>query len=1028
MRAQGQGPPSATGDTVGVGVRGLAQESDLDMRAAAPGAQGIAGLRPRDGDMPRRLSYFSLGLAFSIGATALLGWIIPALGTHLPSGFMQMKANGALGVVLVAASLALDRVRSPWAHYLSRGFAAVTFLIGAGAVIEYVGGRHFILDTFLAADPGSSEPGLIAPGSAWGFALLGIMCFLRSFRRGVLVRIAPLTVLVTITYVILMLAILFFGRDEFLGVPRHVTVSYEMLLCLTLIMLSELRPMAGYFPFSLLLGTAAGSRLARVVLPSFLLFMVACAGARRFTVDAGFMSSEVANSIWLLVFLLAMGTSILIIATRANQLDNILSQSRQREAHNLRYRELLEQIMEGIVVRKSTGEVVFVNEAFCTMVGYSEAELLKMKVQDLVNLDDLAGAGEAGRLASKDGVHFDQRVRHADGSTIFVDVSMRRQPSGNMQLTVHDVTQRKRAEKARDESERRYMELVEQAADSIWVSRPDGRLVLVNDACCRLLGYSRRELLAKTTQQLLDPSDAEAISYDESISAGEFVWIERKLLHRDGYAIPVESSLRRLSDGDVQVVSRDVTDGKNEEERLLAMINGGATAMLMIAEDGQVRMANLQSERLFCYTQAELLGMNIKTLILARDSAAGTGAFFWMNPRTPDQHPEFSALRKDGAESPIEATFSAVTTREGRFVLTTVIDISERKRAEERVLAMIDGSPSAMVMVDEDGQIRHVNPQAEMMFAYGKGELIGKPIEILVPLEHRAGHPQLRGAYVAKPQVRSIGVGRDLRAIRKDGGEVPVEIGLNPIAIREKRYVLASIIDISARKRAEALERERAEDLKLLSQRIIQAQDSERRMLAQELHDEFGQSLTAILINLKNLEIATADNELRLRLVKTSDIAAQLLKEARQLSMHLHPAVLDEMGLEAAMQWCVRTRFAEEFTRIELQLMPDIPRLSMLVETTAYRVFQEALSNAVRHSGAAHVVVSMALGEGRLRFTVRDDGRGFDTEQALRAGKAGKSLGLTTMQERVQLANGTMAIRSESGRGTEVSVTIPTGG
>ena len=1015
----------------GGGVRALAQESDLDVKAAAPGAPGNAGPRRWDGDMPRRLSHLSLGLAFSIGATALLGWIIPPLGTHLPSGLMHMKANGALGVVLVAASLALDRARSPWAHYLSRGLAAVTFLVGAGTVIEYVGGRHFALDTFLAADLGSPEPGLIAPGTAWAFALLGIMCFLRSFRHGVLVRVAPLMVLLTITYVILMVAILFFGRDEFLGVPRHVTVSYEMLLCLTLIMLSELRPMAGYFPFSLLLGAAAGSRLARVVLPLFLLFMIACAGARRFTVDAGFMSSEVANSIWLLVFLLAVGTSILIIATRANQLDDILNQSRQREAHNLRYRELLEQIMEGIVVRKSTGELVFVNEAFCTMVGYSEAELLDMKVQDLVNLDDLAGAGEAGRLASKDGVHFDQRVRHADGHTIFVDVSMRRQPSGNMQLTVHDVTQRKRAEKARDESERRYMELVEQAADSIWVSRPDGRLVLVNDACCRLLGYSRQELLGKTTQQLLDPSDAEAITYDKSISAGEFVWIERKLLHHDGYAIPVESSLRRLSDGDVQVVSRDITDGKNEEERLLAMINGGATAMLMIAEDGQVRMANLQAERLFCYTQAELLGMNVKALILARDPAPGNlggGAFFWMNPRTVDQHPEFSALRKDGAESPIEATFNAVMTREGRFVLTTVIDISERKRAEERVLAMIDGSPSAMVMVDEGGQIRHVNPQAETMFSYGKGELIGKPIEILVPLEHRAAHPQLREAYVARPQVRSIGVGRDLRAIRKDGGEVPVEIGLNPIAIREKRYVLASIIDISARKRAEALVRERAEDLKLLSQRIIQAQDSERRMLAQELHDEFGQSLTAILTNLKNLEIATVDNNLRLQLVKTSDIAAQLLKEARQLSMHLHPAVLDEMGLEAAMQWCVRTRFEGEFTKIELQLMPDIPRLSMLVETTAYRVFQEALSNAMRHSGAAHVIVSMALDEGQLRFAVRDNGRGFDTEQAMRSGKAGKSLGLTTMQERVQLANGTMAIRSERGHGTEVIVTIPTGG
>jgi len=212
----------------------------------------------------------------------------------------------------------------------------------------------------------------------------------------------------------------------------------------------------------------------------------------------------------------------------------------------------------------------------------------------------------------------------------------------------------------------------------------------------------------------------------------------------------------------------------------------------------------------------------------------------------------------------------------------------------------------------------------------------------------------------------------------------------------------------------------------LVSQRIIQAQDAERRMLARELHDEFGQSLTAIVVNLKNLEVIADDNELREHLVKTAEVASQLLKEARQLSLHLHPAVLDEMGLEAAMQWCVRTRFESERVNIQLEFESELPRMSMVLETTAYRIFQEALSNAIRHSGASNIYVRMGMDGGNLAFNVRDDGHGFDVARAMRNTKTGVSLGLTTMQERAELTNGMVTIASEIGKGTEVSVMIPT--
>jgi len=318
-----------------------------------------------------------------------------------------------------------------------------------------------------------------------------------------------------------------------------------------------------------------------------------------------------------------------------------------------------------------------------------------------------------------------------------------------------------------------------------------------------------------------------------------------------------------------------------------------------------------------------------------------------------------------------------------------------------------------------------VNPQAERLFGYARQEMEGKSVEMLVPMRSRAQHPGLREGYQHDPRMRSMGGGRDLFGVHKDGHEVPVEIGLNPIASPEGRFVLASIIDITERKLAEAREREYMEELRLMSQQLLEAQETERRAIARELHDEVGQSLTATRINLRDLEQLSAGGPLAQRLTDASSIIAELLSKVRQMSLDLHPSVLDDLGLGPALRWCVRTRTTGSDMQVTLDVPEDLPRFGGSVEITLFRVFQEALSNALRHAGAKQLTARVRHADGVLTLVVEDDGCGFDAVAARKHALSGKSLGLVGMQERIRLAGGEIRVESAPGKGAKIQVSLP---
>jgi len=206
-----------------------------------------------------------------------------------------------------------------------------------------------------------------------------------------------------------------------------------------------------------------------------------------------------------------------------------------------------------------------------------------------------------------------------------------------------------------------------------------------------------------------------------------------------------------------------------------------------------------------------------------------------------------------------------------------------------------------------------------------------------------------------------------------------------------------------------------------LLEQLITAQEEERKRIARELHDGVGQALTSLIVGMKVAGQLESTAEMREKSEEMRLFAAETLDQVRLLSRQLRPSVLDDLGLTAALE-----RYADEFghlhSHIAVDLHLDLPeRLPPLVETTLYRIIQEAMTNAARHSNGDTVSVLLSCHDDRVRAIVEDNGGGFDVEGARRAGR---SVGLHGMTERAELVGGYLAI--ESGRdGTAVYVEVP---
>ena len=245
--------------------------------------------------------------------------------------------------------------------------------------------------------------------------------------------------------------------------------------------------------------------------------------------------------------------------------------------------------------------------------------------------------------------------------------------------------------------------------------------------------------------------------------------------------------------------------GDDEPELLRALFESAPDAIVIADGAGRIRLVNQRTETLLGWTGDELIGQPIEMLIPERFRGAHPGHWlgYFQDRRTRPMGLELLAVRKDGGELPAEISLSPIVTDEGTQVIAAIRDVGPRRKVAAVFRGLLESAPDAIVMVDPTGTMVLVNSQTERIFGYPRAELLGQPIELLIPSRVHDRHRRHREDYARDPRVRAMGSGLDLYGRRKDGSELPVEISLSPLVTDEGTLISSSIRDVTERKAAE---------------------------------------------------------------------------------------------------------------------------------------------------------------------------------------------------------------------------------
>ena len=367
---------------------------------------------------------------------------------------------------------------------------------------------------------------------------------------------------------------------------------------------------------------------------------------------------------------------------------------------------------------------------------------------------------------------------------------------------------------------------------------------------------------------------------------------------------------------------------------------------------------------------------------------------------------------------------------------------------EQHCLKMLEHLPIAVFIVDASGRPIYMNRSAL--------GLLGKGLEEIGPQDRVGDLPKVFMAYVAgtdtlypverSPLARGL-TGEistvDDMEIRQQGHTIPLEVSAAPIFDEkgEIAFAIAVLRDIGDRKKVDRELSQRRNELEsliaqvragrrrlqILSRRRIEVQEAERRGLARELHDEIGQALTAIKIHLQTAMRLPEAVPVESYLTEGIGIVERVLDQVRNLSLDLRPSMLDDLGLMASLRWYLDRQSQTSGIKIGFIGDPSIERLPQEIETTCFRLVQEALTNVLRHARASEVHVEVTSVESGLKLVIRDNGIGFDVADAMEHARSGESSGLLGMEERAFLAGGEIDLKSDLGKGTEIRVVIPRG-
>jgi len=459
-------------------------------------------------------------------------------------------------------------------------------------------------------------------------------------------------------------------------------------------------------------------------------------------------------------------------------------------------------------------------------------------------------------------------------------------------------------------------------------------------------------------------------------------------------------------------------------ELSLLVLDGLPVGVVICDQNDKIIQHNTELSSLFGYEHQELIGKPIEILLPEESQQQHRAQFmaYMSNPEKKNMGMgrEYLGRRKDGSIFPVEVGLNPVETPSGHIVIATVADISHRRSTEKNFQKIVDEAPIGMLLVDVDGTITHSNRQLVNIFGYTQTELLGNPLEILLPTRHREQHQQYRNGYQDKPTTRAMGIGRDLTGLHKSTTEIPVEIGLNPIETENGTIIVATINDISERKQSETSLQQAKADLDEFTyvashdlKSPLRGISSLIEWIAEDLGDEMPGDVQ------KNLD------RVHVRINRMEKLIEDLLVYARAgRKQGSSGKIILKDAINNVIQFIAPP---DGFNIVTTGYLDEIQSSITPLETVLRNIISNAIKHHDREQGTIHINVS--IDGSYCIFNIEDDGPGIPPNAHQRIFKLFQTLssedgtrsgvGLAISKQLIEAYGGKIEIHSpENSRGT----------
>jgi PAS domain S-box-containing protein len=574
----------------------------------------------------------------------------------------------------------------------------------------------------------------------------------------------------------------------------------------------------------------------------------------------------------------------------------------------------------------------------------------------------------------------------------------------------------------------------------IAVENLEGQPLFLNPAFCKFLGFTEEDLRNKHCVDFSPREDAEKDwAFFQKLRAGviDHYQMEKRYFRRDGSLVWGSLSVSLLNHHPsalVLAMVEDITEKKNAEEvrfRHAAIVESSEDAIASGSLDGTILSWNAGAEHMYGYSETEAVGKSITMLLPSELPDEENKILEILKAGGHIKHFETTRLTKAGKKINVSLTISPIKDASGRTVAISGIarDITERKRAEEALAEVnrtllsqaaslqsreellrvfVKNVPAAVAMLDRDMRYLQVSDRWCSDNSVEPSELLGRSREVSPEMPDRWKEVNRRAL-----QGETLRVDEDRWESRGSTRWSRWEVRPWRAADGTVGGVLVLAEDITRSKEAEEI-------LSDMTRKLLEAQEQERARIGRELHDDINQRLALLNVELERLN--EKPSEVAIRVQELRKQVTDLSNDVQGLSHDLHSSKLEYLGVVAGIKsWC--KEFSER-QRMEIDFKSDVPTaVPPEIGLSLFRVLQEALHNAIKHSGVKRVEVQLREEPGEIHLIASDSGVGFDVEAA----KQSKGLGLTSMRERVRLINGTIVIDSKPMGGTTVHVCVPIG-